>query len=156
MGYVNVPLVTGHQRLCDEEVIVVELCPRLLSVAPSCEESGITKTGVLLSWLKMLFQKTLTNPHWFPVTEEEIIQRARGYILHIFCACLFSNTSGDRVALEYLPFLESLQQTTQYTWGPTVLSFLYIVLFKCMTPGEEISRDVMYYYMYMLMCSIFT
>lgn len=104
---------------------------------PSRTLGDIIKTDVQLSWLNVLFRRKSTNNDCTPASEEEDMKRTRGYILYLLGSSLFSNTSGDKVSLEYLPFLENLYQTTQYSWDSASLIFLYIGLCKCVGPYRK-------------------
>lgn len=57
--------------------------------------------------------------------EDEIVQHTRAYILQLIRGVLFSDKSQNRVHLMFLPLLEDLQLERPYSWGLTVLSWLY-------------------------------
>jgi hypothetical protein len=89
-----------------------------------------------LSWLRRHFARKEGELGWIPETEELAQQRARGYILHMLGAFLFPGTTGNKVTLEYLPLLADLHETTQYSWGSAVLSYLYNGLCKATEKGR--------------------
>lgn len=52
------------------------------------------------------------NQDWTPETEEYVITRARGYIMHLISAFLILSIHMNNVNLGYLPFLEDLHLTS--------------------------------------------
>lgn len=98
-----------------------EECVRLLGVAP--EEQVMSGQRVLLRWLDTTFAELPAD------ADEEVLQQyARAFILRMIGGFLMPDTSGNRVNLMYLPFLEDLEGTFNYSWGSAVLSFMYRAL----------------------------
>lgn len=91
---------------------------------------------VQLFWLRRLFERKLDVIDWILPTEEEAVMRARGYILHMLGEFWFPSTTGNKVNLEYLLLLENLHHMTQYSWGLTILSYLYNDLCRVIENGR--------------------
>lgn len=100
-------------------------------------KEGDHQNDVLLSWLKIVFEKKEVDFDWIPTTKEQTIMRVRGYILHFIGKFLFPNTSKNKVALEHLPLLEDLNQTTQYRLHLVVSSYLFSGLCKVVASGRS-------------------
>ncbi|XP_038693748.1 protein MAIN-LIKE 1-like [Tripterygium wilfordii] len=57
---------------------------------------------------------------------DEVLQcYARAYIMAMFGSILFTSTTGDNIPLMFLPLLEDLQATRDFSWGGVVLGCLY-------------------------------
>ncbi|XP_058784550.1 protein MAIN-LIKE 2-like [Vicia villosa] len=82
-----------------------------------------------MTWLKEKYenQMTLTDAS----TVEEILQKARVYILLLFGGILFPDTNGNTIHLQYLPLLSDFNKTGQYSWGSATLAHLYRHLCRC-------------------------
>ncbi|XP_019438937.1 PREDICTED: serine/threonine-protein phosphatase 7 long form homolog [Lupinus angustifolius] len=90
------------------------LCFRFLGVVPIGNE--LMGQRVKLTWLERTFRELPKNAN-----KVVIQQHARAFILRIIGGFLMSDTSGSRVHLMYLPLLEDLTETFQYSWGSTVV-----------------------------------
>ncbi|XP_019442354.1 PREDICTED: serine/threonine-protein phosphatase 7 long form homolog [Lupinus angustifolius] len=90
------------------------ICHNLLGAIPT--DKQIMGQRIQMSWLDSTF--AVLPPHADDVVIE---QHARGMI----GGFLMPDTSGSRVHLMYLPLLEDLSQTFQYSWGSAVLACLY-------------------------------
>ncbi|XP_019460004.1 PREDICTED: serine/threonine-protein phosphatase 7 long form homolog [Lupinus angustifolius] len=75
---------------------------------------------VKLTWFERTFRDQPENAN-----EVVIEQHARAFILRMIGGFLMSDTSGNQVHLIYLPLLEDLTKTFQYSLGSTVLACLY-------------------------------
>ncbi|KAH0661733.1 hypothetical protein KY284_026664 [Solanum tuberosum] len=53
---------------------------------------------------------------------------AKHYMLVILGGILFSNTSRNLFSLQYLVFLDPIQDVGKYSWGSAVLAYLYCAL----------------------------
>ncbi|KAF1891487.1 hypothetical protein Lal_00012375 [Lupinus albus] len=75
---------------------------------------------IQMSWLDLRFQH-------LPEDADDIVidQHAKAFILRMIDGFLMPDTSGSRVPLIYLPLLEDLSETFQYSWGSAVLACLY-------------------------------
>ncbi|XP_019434985.1 PREDICTED: serine/threonine-protein phosphatase 7 long form homolog [Lupinus angustifolius] len=94
------------------------LCIRLLGAELVGNE--LMGQRVKLTWLEMTFRDLPDN------TNEVIIeQHASSFILRMIGGFLMLDTSGNRVHLMYLPLLEDLTETFQYSWSSAVLACLY-------------------------------
>ncbi|XP_058722314.1 protein MAIN-LIKE 2-like [Vicia villosa] len=78
---------------------------------------------IKMTWLKEKYenQMTLTDAS----TIEEILQKARVYILLLFGGLLFPDTNGNTIHLQYLPLLSDFNKTGQYSWGSATLAHLW-------------------------------
>ncbi|XP_019450702.1 PREDICTED: serine/threonine-protein phosphatase 7 long form homolog [Lupinus angustifolius] len=95
-----------------------ELCIQLLGVVSVGNE--LMGQRVKLTWLERTFRDLPENAN-----EVVIEQHARAFILRMIGGFLMPDTSGNRVHLMYLPLLEDLTETFQYSWGSAVLACLY-------------------------------
>ncbi|KAL9665639.1 hypothetical protein QQ045_021060 [Rhodiola kirilowii] len=104
-------IVTTNQEVDDD------LCLRLLGVVPL---HGKRDTCVRRTWFK-------DNMNELPVdAAEEVVERyARASILVMLGSSLFPDSSGNDVSLHYLPLLADLDAISGYSWGSTVLAYLY-------------------------------
>ncbi len=130
------PAVTDSHYLVEPDLNLVDVCTRLLGHTPTRTDGLLSNNDVSLSWLKRHFMRRSRDADWIPETEELAIMRARGYILHMIDTFLFPGTSGNRISLDYLPLLENLHETAQYSWGSAVLSYLYNGLCKATEKGR--------------------
>ncbi|XP_061338115.1 serine/threonine-protein phosphatase 7 long form homolog [Gastrolobium bilobum] len=79
--------------------------------------------------------------HWvahqgMPHTE---LLYSRAYILRLIGGFLFSDKSGNKVALRFLPFLDGdFSGMTTYSWGAAVLALLYRELCMATNPAQNI------------------
>ncbi|XP_019430208.1 PREDICTED: serine/threonine-protein phosphatase 7 long form homolog, partial [Lupinus angustifolius] len=109
---INGALVTGVTSANWEMI-----CLNLLGAIPT--DKQIMGQRIQMSWLDSTF--AVLPPHADDVVIE---QHAREFICMIG-GFLMPDTSGSRVHLMYLPLLEDLSQTFQYSWGSAVLVCLY-------------------------------
>ncbi|KAF1891149.1 hypothetical protein Lal_00001290 [Lupinus albus] len=107
-----------------------EVCLELLGAIPTNRE--ITGQMVQLTWLENTFRELPEN-----ATQVVIEQHARAFVLRMIGGFLMPNTSGSRVHLMYLPLLEDLSKTFQYSWGSAVLACLYQGLCRAATISEQ-------------------
>ncbi|KAE8703470.1 hypothetical protein F3Y22_tig00110469pilonHSYRG00159 [Hibiscus syriacus] len=108
----GMPVVMSH-----EFNNVAQLCSLFLGktpVPPECKG-----WHVRLSWLKNEFQLQPNS------TEHEIIYATRAYILQLIGGILMPDKSGSYVHTQYLLFLRNFENNRQYSWGSTILAFLY-------------------------------
>lgn len=68
-------------------------------------------------------------------TDDTFRQRARVYILLLLGGHLFSDKSGNKLSLMWLPLLRDLETLGEYSWGSAVLSFLYRSLCTATLPA---------------------
>jgi hypothetical protein len=108
-----------------------EECVRLLGVVP--EQRVMNGQRVLLTWLDTTFAELPAD------ADEEVLQQyARAFILRMIGGFLMPDTSGNRVNLMYLPFLEDLEGTFNYSWGSAVLSFMYRALCRAALIRQQV------------------
>ncbi|KAK5818049.1 hypothetical protein PVK06_022980 [Gossypium arboreum] len=86
--------------------------------------------GLRFSWLKANFEHLSIN-----ATEQEVMCRARVYIMHIIVGVLMPDANKNRVHLMYLPLLTDLKNVYSYSWGSAVLAMLYCEL--CWTTNPD-------------------
>ncbi|KAF1890324.1 hypothetical protein Lal_00013578 [Lupinus albus] len=91
---------------------------QLLGVAPT--ERQIMRQRVQYTRLESIYQQLHED-----VDEEVVEQHARAFILRMQGEFLMLDTSGLRVYLMYLPLLDDLSETFDYSWGSTVSACLY-------------------------------
>ncbi|XP_019433550.1 PREDICTED: serine/threonine-protein phosphatase 7 long form homolog [Lupinus angustifolius] len=94
------------------------ICHNLLGAIPT--DKQIMGQRIQMSWLDSAF---VVLPQ--DVDDVVIEQQARAFILRMIGVFLMLDTSGSRVHLMYLPLLEDLSQTYQYSWGSVVLACLH-------------------------------
>ncbi|KAF1881999.1 hypothetical protein Lal_00038643 [Lupinus albus] len=94
------------------------VCLNLLGAIPT--DRQVIGQRIQMSWLDSTFQQ-------LPEDADDIVihQHARAFILRMISGFLMPNTSDSRVHLMYLPLLEDLSETFQYSWRFTVLVCLY-------------------------------
>ncbi|CAL0312232.1 unnamed protein product [Lupinus luteus] len=94
------------------------LCLQLLGAIPSGRQ--IMGQRVQMTWLDSTFEV-------LPEDADDVVvqQHARAFILRMIGGFLMPDTSGSRVHLMYLPLLEDLSDTYEYSWGAAVLACLY-------------------------------
>ncbi|XP_019431301.1 PREDICTED: serine/threonine-protein phosphatase 7 long form homolog, partial [Lupinus angustifolius] len=107
-----------------------DLCMQLLGVVPAGNE--LMGQRVKLTWLERTFRDLPDN-----ADDDVIEQQARAFILRMIVGFLMPDTSGNRVHLMYLPFLDDLTETFQYTWGSAVLACLYRGLCRAATTTDQ-------------------
>ncbi|RYR18272.1 hypothetical protein Ahy_B03g062878 [Arachis hypogaea] len=61
-------------------------------------------------------------------SEETVQIYARGYIMMLLSAALFTDKSGARVHLRWLPYVADLNGLGKYRWASATLSWLYMCL----------------------------
>ncbi|XP_019430582.1 PREDICTED: serine/threonine-protein phosphatase 7 long form homolog [Lupinus angustifolius] len=94
------------------------ICLNLLGAIPT--DKQIMGQRIQMSWLDSTF--AVLPPHADDVVIE---QHARAFILRMIGGFLMLDTAGSRVHVMYLPLLEDLSQSFQYSWGSSVLACLY-------------------------------
>lgn len=76
--------------------------------------------AVTLEWIRALFAECPINP-----TEEELKQRARGFLWYLLGCTLFTNKSGNKISVYYLECLSVLEDIGKWAWGSAALAMLY-------------------------------
>ncbi|KAK6784720.1 hypothetical protein RDI58_018175 [Solanum bulbocastanum] len=67
------------------------------------------------------------------VGDATLVERVEKIYSQTLHACyiggiLFSNTSGNLISLQYMTFLDPIQDVGKYSWGSAVLAYLYRAL----------------------------
>ncbi|RYR37897.1 hypothetical protein Ahy_A09g042812 [Arachis hypogaea] len=84
-------------------------------------------------------QKFAVNYTWFQETfgecpagaDEETMRRfARANIMMLLGTQLFANKSGNRIYIRWLPYMAKLEEMGGYSWGSTVLAWLYRCMYR--------------------------
>ncbi|KAK9289288.1 hypothetical protein L1049_017764 [Liquidambar formosana] len=103
-------------------------CERLLGLRPDAKT--ITGFSLRLRWLSQHFSK-------FPqqVGKHTREYHSRAYILYLFGAILFTDSSGDTVLLMFLPLLDNLELVHLYSWGSATLAWLHRSLCRASRRG---------------------
>ncbi|QHO21620.1 uncharacterized protein DS421_11g348360 [Arachis hypogaea] len=82
-------------------------------------------------------QKYAVNCSWFQETfgecpegaDEETVRRfARAYIMMLLGTQLFTDKSGNRIHIRWLPYVARLEEMGTYSWGSAALAWMY----RCM------------------------
>ena len=89
---------------------------RLLGRAPE----KMTKTGILLTWLRDAFGTLPEDP-----TELDLLYAARAYILDLIGSVILTDSSHNKVAYKWLMYVEYIDFCGGHAWGSAVLSNLY-------------------------------
>ncbi|KAF1878840.1 hypothetical protein Lal_00047512 [Lupinus albus] len=110
--------IEGKAIIGDTSMDWGDLCLQLLGVAPT--ERQIMGQRVQHTWLESIYQQLPED-----ADEEVVEQHARAFILRMLGGFLMPDTSGSRVHLIYLPLLDDLFETFDYSWGSAVLAYLY-------------------------------
>ena len=98
------------------------LCEELLGFgALANDKKTLVGQRILISRLVKRIAKPL--PH--DVTEIQVHQYARYYILVLLGEKILMDKSGDRVHLMFLEFLRNFRDPPQYSWGSGCLTWLY-------------------------------
>ncbi|KAL5700857.1 hypothetical protein ACHQM5_026260 [Ranunculus cassubicifolius] len=102
-----------------------ELIRRCLGKLPddSVELQYALDGKIKLQWLRKEFGNLPTN-----ASELEVEYYTRAYLLALCGCCLFPDTTGTFVDIEYLTVLEDLNDVGGYAWGAATLSYLYASL----------------------------
>jgi len=82
--------------------------------------SNTQTSGVPLSWLRENFGECPEDAN-----ANTVIFYCRAWILHLFGSVLFPDSTGDSASWMYLPYLTDWDTAGGYSWGSTVLGFLY-------------------------------
>ena len=95
---------------------ILTLCNELLGTVPGPEH----RLGNFVNcyWFEETF-KLGDSP-----TQDVIACHARAYIMLLFGGLLFSNKSGFRVHLKWLPLLRDFHRVRSFSWGSAVLAVL--------------------------------
>lgn len=108
-------------------------CQELLGFRP--DDSQISGNRIMKSAIEPLLLVPLPDD----VTDDELAQRARRFILILIGGQLFSDKSGKFLPLKYLLFLEDLQHSGTCSWGSAVLAYLY----RCLcTAARAEAREI--------------
>ncbi|XP_027363043.1 serine/threonine-protein phosphatase 7 long form homolog [Abrus precatorius] len=101
----------------------------LLGIRPP--NSAFMGSSLKLTWLDEHFSHVwLHNQNLIQLT-----RFARAYILRLIGGFMLADHSSSRVPVRYLPLLEDLEITGQYSWGSAALAFLYREL--CMSTNID-------------------
>jgi hypothetical protein len=83
-------------------------------------EQGERTSGVLLSWLWVEFAQCPLG-----ADDQTVQYYCRAWILYLFGCVLFPDGMGDTTSWMWIHCLTDWDQAGHYSWGSTVLSFLY-------------------------------
>ncbi|XP_019455030.1 PREDICTED: serine/threonine-protein phosphatase 7 long form homolog [Lupinus angustifolius] len=122
---IEVEVITGVTSMDWEDI-----CMQLLGAVPAGNE--LMGQRVKLTWLERTFRDLPDNAN-----DVIIEQHAKAFILRMIGEFLMPDTSGNRVHLMYLPFLDDLTETFQYSWGSAVLACLYRGLCRAATTTDQ-------------------
>ena len=107
--------VDGRPVIRSMELKWPDVCSELLGVIPPSDK--INGCCLSMTWLSEQFGVLPDN------ADEVIVQRyARAYILEMLGGSVFADTSGDKVHLIWLLFLEDFDTAGEYSWGSAALA----------------------------------
>nr|XP_025635065.1 protein MAIN-LIKE 1-like [Arachis hypogaea] len=87
------------------------------------DERQIQKFTVNCSWFQETFEECPEG------ADEETVRRfARAYIMMLLGTQLFTDKSGNRIHIRWLPYVARLEEMGGYSWGSAALAWLY----RCM------------------------
>ncbi|KAL4348081.1 hypothetical protein GQ457_17G014820 [Hibiscus cannabinus] len=109
--------ISGPLIIAQNKEAIEITCLRYLGKVP--EKTDYDRKRVKLTWLKSAFQLD-GNP-----TDREVDCVARAYILLLIGGMMMSDKSSTMVHTQYLPFLSLSWKAGAYSWGSTILTFLY-------------------------------
>ncbi|XP_059306600.1 protein MAIN-LIKE 2-like [Lycium ferocissimum] len=90
------------------------------------------QSRLLLSALYAHLRLTdMQHPIGEDTPQADVDRRARLYLLIIFGAILFPNTSGSHMSLRYLRYIDDLAEIGCYSWGAAVLGYMYRGFCRC-------------------------
>ncbi|RYR03127.1 hypothetical protein Ahy_B06g081961 [Arachis hypogaea] len=93
---------------------------------------GLRKFNIKLNWLRNRLQQMPLN-----LQENALIQYARCYILYLLGGVLLSDKANNTVHVRYLPLLADYDAISTYSWGSTVLCWLYRAMCLAMDYNVE-------------------
>ncbi|XP_059306585.1 protein MAIN-LIKE 2-like [Lycium ferocissimum] len=99
-------------------------------VAPAGDISGQSRLllSALCAHLRLI---DMQHPIGEDMPRADVDRSAHLYLLIIFRAILFPNTSGSHVSLMYLRYIDDLAELGCYSWGATVLGYMYRGFCRC-------------------------
>ncbi|XP_019236834.1 PREDICTED: serine/threonine-protein phosphatase 7 long form homolog [Nicotiana attenuata] len=110
-----------HHRRGMTRAQLADMMGQLTGLRPQGDRGG---SRVALSFIRD--QMEVLHPDITHETEHLWIQRyTRLALLLLFGCVLFPDTSGNKVSMRFLHCLEQLDELPQYSWGATVLAYLY-------------------------------
>ncbi|XP_072067007.1 protein MAIN-LIKE 1-like [Arachis hypogaea] len=115
---------TFHQR------DIWQWCEELLGEVPD-RHVGTTKYNIKLKWLRSrLQQMPLDSP------EDAVVRYARCYIMYLLGGVLLPDKANNTVHICYLPLLANYDAISTYSWGSTILCWLYRA--KCLATDYNV------------------
>ncbi|XP_050878437.1 protein MAIN-LIKE 2-like [Lathyrus oleraceus] len=85
-------------------------------------ENHIKGRHIRISWLKQILEETEISEN---SSHEELIIYTRMYNILCIALTLFPDKSAKDIHSMWIPFVRDLRQCREYSWGSTVLEFLY-------------------------------
>ncbi|QHN98144.1 uncharacterized protein DS421_18g633510 [Arachis hypogaea] len=96
-----------------------EWCHELLGEVPA-GHVGTTKFNIKLKWLRTRLQQMPLD-----LEDNGLMQYARCYILYLLGGVLLPDKANNTVHVRYLPLLADYDAICTYSWGSTILCWLY-------------------------------
>lgn len=112
--------VDGHPVIGYIPTDVSELCRQCLGKVPTA--SDMRGNRIKLKWLANEFSDDSIPEN---ATPQVLEQYTRAYILKLVGGLLFCDYTGTFVHTMFLPLIVDLDRCKTYSWGSTVLAFLY-------------------------------
>ncbi|KAF1868525.1 hypothetical protein Lal_00008334 [Lupinus albus] len=122
--------IDGKTITGDTSLDWIDLCVQLSGVAPT--DRQIIGQWVQHTWLESIYQELPQD-----ADEEVVEQHAITFILRMIGGFLMPDISVSRVHLMYLPLLDDLLETFEYSWGSAVLVCLYRGLCRAVIVKEQ-------------------
>ncbi|XP_057760056.1 protein MAIN-LIKE 2-like [Arachis stenosperma] len=124
--WLNEPLVsafierclTNFEKFMEEDKSAWEWFQELFGELPP--QNKVKQYIVHFTWFHERF-RVLSDD----AMEETVRIYARAYIMMLFSTQLFSDKSGNRVHIRWLPFVARLDDMGSYSWGSAALAWLY-------------------------------
>ncbi|XP_072056368.1 protein MAIN-LIKE 1-like [Arachis hypogaea] len=98
-----------------------EWLQELLGVLPPANQ--IQKFAMNCTWFQETFGECPAGAN-----EETVRRYARAYIMMLLGTQLFTDKSGNRIHIRWLPYVARLEEMGDYSWGSAALAWLY----RCM------------------------
>ncbi|KAF7832360.1 serine/threonine-protein phosphatase 7 long form-like protein [Senna tora] len=105
------------------EDVAIQLGLPIEGKAVTSTKPDIEGQRVKISWLEQNIP--LDDGPRGDVSDEELRQMVRAYIVRLIGGFLMPDTSGNKVSLICLPLLRNLEEVGQYSWGSTILAYLF-------------------------------
>ncbi|KAJ6799444.1 protein DEFECTIVE IN MERISTEM SILENCING 3 [Iris pallida] len=135
--------ITGNPIYFDEQLSPSDLIRTYLGVEPPSDLG--TNSSVRLTWLRSTFMHVdHIGDTTVSADDSRVLCCTRAYLLSLCGAFLFPDSTGNKVNVRLLPFLEDLGTCTKHAWGAALLAHLYhsMTSFVSIGPGGRTSKNI--------------